>query len=277
MSGDLQKEIARARDLLAGARRVVVLTGAGISAESGVPTFRGGGGLWRSFRAEDLATPQAFARDPRLVWEWYAWRRSLVSRCVPNAGHAALARFALERPAAPGASGGAPSIRTVTVVTQNVDGLHERAAREAAGASDPAPALPLEIHGSLFRDRCSRCGRGSPAPATVDTSRVETLPRCASCGALLRPAVIWFGEALEAGVVARAFSAARAADACLVVGTSTLVHPAASLPIVTLEHGGSVVEVNPEVTPLSELASVSVRQNAGDALPVLLAGEGLRV
>lgn len=277
MSRDLQGEISRARDLLARAKSVVVLTGAGISAESGVPTFRGEGGLWKSFRADDLATPQAFARDPRLVWEWYAWRRSEVSRCLPNAGHLALASFALERAAATGASGGDASTASVTLVTQNVDGLHERAARDAAGTSDPAPALPLALHGSLFRDRCSRCGRATPALATVDTSSVDALPRCQRCGALMRPAVVWFGEALEAGVVARAFGAARTAEACLVVGTSSLVYPAASLPIATLEHGGSVVEVNPEATPLSDLAAVSVMQKAGDALPVLLSGKGLRV
>jgi NAD-dependent deacetylase len=277
MSEDLGEDISRARDLLARARHVVVLTGAGISAESGVPTFRGEEGLWKTYRAEDLATPEAFARDPLLVWEWYAWRRSLISQCLPNAGHAALAKFTLERVAEAGAAGSAGPIPPVVLVTQNVDGLHERAARDASGPSSPAPALPLELHGSIFRDRCSRCGRSTPAHEPIDASSVEALPRCGSCGALMRPAVVWFGEALEAAVLARAFTAARAADVCLVVGTSALVHPAASVPIATLRRGGIVLEVNPEATPLTELAAVSLRWSAGDALPSLLEREGLRV
>src|SRR5918998_5630022 len=141
-------DIARARSLIAHADRVLVLTGAGVSAESGVPTFRGAGGLWRDYRAEELATPGAFARDPRLVWEWYGWRRAKVAECRPNAAHVALARLALARP------GGA------RVVTQNVDELHADAARAVAAetGADPAPALPLELHGSIFRTRCTRCG-----------------------------------------------------------------------------------------------------------------------
>lgn len=256
--------VNEARALLAGARRVVALTGAGISAESGVPTFRGDGGLWKRHRPEDLATPEAFARDPRLVWEWYAGRRSAVAACRPNQGHIALARFALASEA--------------VLVTQNVDGLHERAARDAAGATDqdPSPALPLELHGSLFHDRCSGCGRVSAASATVDPSAVAALPRCGDCGGLLRPAVVWFGEALDAEVLGRAFAAARTADVCLVVGTSALVHPAASLPMATLEGGGTVVEVNPDETPLTRFAAVSIRQRAGDALPVLLGQDARR-
>jgi NAD-dependent deacetylase len=257
LSGDLSR-LCRARELLERPGPVVVLTGAGISAESGVPTFRGSGGLWRTYRAEDLATPEAFARDPRLVWEWYAWRRGLVAGCRPNPGHLALARFALDRP-------------EVLLVTQNVDGLHERAAREAAGGGDSAPALPLELHGSLFRDRCSRCGRSSPALESVDASSPRTLPRCSTCGGLLRPAVVWFGEALDATVLSRAFEAAREAHVCLVVGTSALVHPAASVPLATLDGGGVVVEVNPDDTPLSDLAAVVLRGRAGEVLPLLLA------
>lgn len=262
MSEDLSGR-TRARDLLDAAGSIVVLTGAGISAESGVPTFRGAGGLWRTHRAEELATPEAFARDPRMVWEWYAWRRELVAACHPNAGHLALARFALGRPG-------------VLLVTQNVDGLHERAAREAAAGSDPAPALPLELHGSLFHDRCSRCGRTSPAMDSVDASSVESLPRCSTCDGLLRPAVVWFGEALDGSVVSRAFQAARQADVCLVVGTSAVVHPAASVPLATLEAGGAVVEVNPDETTLSGLATVVLRENAGEGLPQLLSTQAPR-
>lgn len=259
LSGDLVG-LSRARKLLERPGPVVVLTGAGISAESGVPTFRGSGGLWNTHRAEDLATPQAFARDPRMVWEWYAWRRRLMAGCRPNPGHLALARFALDRPG-------------VLLVTQNVDGLHERAAREVAGGADPGPALPLELHGSLFRDRCSRCGRSSPALDSVDASSARTLPRCTTCGGLLRPAVVWYGEALDATVISRALEAARRAQVCVVVGTSALVYPAASVPLATLEGGGAVVEVNPDETPLSDLAAVVVRGRAGEVLPLLLPKE----
>jgi len=250
-----------ARGLLAEARRVLVLTGAGISAESGVPTFRGEGGLWRNHRPEQLATPEAFARDPVLVWGWYGWRRRLVAGCAPNPGHEALARLAL--------SGRA------TIVTQNVDGLHERAAATAAqtlGGVDPAPALPLTVHGTLFGDRCTRCGRRTDASgAAVDATSPETLPRCPPpCGGLLRPDVVWFGEGLDRDVLDRAFSLAAEADLCLVVGTSAVVQPAASIPLATLRGGGALVEVNPEPTPLSTWATVSVHGPAGVLLPRLL-------
>jgi len=253
------ESVEEARRLLGGAARVCVLTGAGVSADSGVPTFRGSGGLWREFRAEDLATPGAFRRDPRLVWEWYAWRRELVAKCRPNPAHRALARMALS-----------PSPPHTVVVTQNVDGLHEVAAREEARGGDPSPALPLELHGSLFRVRCTRCAFRAPHREPVDASSVESLPRCPECGALLRPAVVWFGEALDPEVLGRAFRAARGAHVCLVVGTSAIVHPAASLPLATLEGGGIVVEVNPEPTPLTPHARLALRAGAGEVLPLLL-------
>jgi NAD-dependent deacetylase len=249
-------DVARARERLREAHSIVILTGAGVSAESGVPTFRGSGGLWNQFRAEDLATPEAFARDPRLVWEWYAWRRELVVQCHPNAAHVAMAQCALRR-------------GDVTIVTQNVDGLHARAAREASGGSDPAAALPLEVHGSILRDRCSTCGERSD-PVPVDATSVATLPRCARCGALLRPDVVWFGEMLDEAILAAADAAAANADACLVVGTSALVHPAASLPLRTRASGGIIIEVNPEETPLSPAAEMSFRSRAAEMVPLLL-------
>lgn len=253
----MSDDIERARALIQNAATAVVLTGAGVSAESGVPTFRGVGGLWKQFRPEDLATPEAFARDPRLVWEWYAWRRTLVAECAPNAAHRALAEWALRQ-------------RTVTIVTQNVDGLHTRAARDAAAnTADPSPALPVEVHGSLLRDRCSACNaRSEPLP--VDATSVATLPRCARCGAMLRPDVVWFGEMLDDAVLAKADAAAVSADVCLVVGTSALVHPAASLPLRTRARGGAVIEVNPEATPLTRAATVSIRGSAADVVPSLV-------
>jgi NAD-dependent deacetylase len=249
--------LLEARRILANAKRILVLTGAGISADSGVPTFRGANGLWKSHRPEDLATYDAFARDPRLVWEWYAWRRSLVAACRPNAGHWALAGLALARP-------------STSIVTQNVDGLHEIAAREEADGDDPSSAMPLELHGALFRDRCSGCGERTAASEPVDASSLGTLPRCRDCGAMLRPDVVWFGESLDARTLERAFERAREADVCLVVGTSALVHPAASLPFATLESGGALVEINPEPTPLSVHARSSLRGRAAVVLPALL-------
>jgi NAD-dependent deacetylase len=246
-------ELAEARAALAAARSVLVLTGAGVSAESGVPTFRGPDGLWRSHRPEELATPKAFARDPRLVWEWYGWRRERVAACRPNAGHHALARWALGRAG-------------VAIVTQNVDGLHEAAAREAA--DDPAAALPLELHGSIFRVRCTRCAHRASDRGTVSAA---SLPSCPACGSLLRPDIVWFGEALDPVVIERAFALAEAADVCLVAGTSAVVHPAASLPAVTAGAGGRVIEVNPDPTPLSVLARPALRGGSAVVLPELLA------
>ncbi len=247
----------RARALLAEANQVVVLTGAGVSAESGVPTFRGPEGLWKSHRPEELATPTAFDRDPQLVWEWYGWRRERVRACRPNAGHRALARLALGRPG-------------VTLVTQNVDGLHALAAREEARATDPGPALPLELHGSLFRVRCTACHFAGDDRSTVDASSPASLPHCPECGALLRPAVIWFGEALDGEVLSRAFEAAGAAHVCIVAGTSAVVHPAASIPLATAGSGGAIIEVNPDATPLSITAAVTLSGPAGALLPQLV-------
>jgi NAD-dependent deacetylase len=254
--------LARARAAVQAAGRIVAVTGAGISAESGIPTFRGAGGLWRSFRPEDLATPEAFQRDPRTVWEWYAWRRGLIAACVPNPGHDALARLALRQ-------------GHTTIVTQNVDGLHTRAAEIQAGGGDPTPAIPVEVHGAIDRDLCSGCGVRSPGSHSIEVSSVETLPRCVVCDALLRPDVIWFGEALETRVLSQAFSMAGQADVCLVAGTSALVHPAASIPLATLEHGGMVVEVNMEDTPLTRHAAISLRGSAGALLPALLDADDL--
>lgn len=255
-------DLDHARELLRSAERIVILTGAGVSAESGVPTFRGAGGLWNSFRAEELATPEAFARDPRLVWEWYAWRRELVEACAPNPAHDAMARAALSR-------GG-----TLGIVTQNVDGLHHRAARTAAAVMgvDPDVAFPLEVHGAIHRDRCSSCSLRDPAPGPVDTTSVDTLPACSACGAAMRPDVVWFGEALDARVIGAAFDAAEEASVCLVVGTSALVHPAASIPSATLSAGGQIIEVNLESTPLTPHSAVSLREPAGEVLPEMFEG-----
>jgi NAD-dependent deacetylase len=220
---------------------VTVLTGAGISAESGVPTFRGQAGLWRSFRPEDLATPQAFRRDPRLVWEWYDWRRGLIGSCKPNAAHRTLAEMETRLP-------------DFTLITQNVDGLHQLAGSRHV----------LELHGNIWRTRCMDCDHVSedrrvPLP--------EIPPHCPKCGALLRPDVVWFGESLPADVLEAAWAAAARCRLMLVIGTSAVVHPAASLPLVALRNGAHLVEVNPAETPLSAHAHEILRGPAAEVLP----------
>jgi len=226
---------------------VVVLSGAGISAESGVPTFRGAGGLWESYRPEDLATPAAFARDPALVWRWYDWRRGIVAGCRPNAAHRVLVE--MERSLVSSCGEG-----SFTLVTQNVDGLHE-----AAGSRNV-----LRLHGSIWHTRCESCGarredRTVPLP--------DGGPLCSDCGQRVRPNIVWFGETLDATILNRAFTAARAAKTVIVVGTSGLVTPAAWIPLAGREAGARVVVVNAEPTPLSEFADEFVEGPAAEALP----------
>jgi len=246
--------VGSARALLERAARVVVLTGAGVSAESGVPTFRGADGLWNRFRPEDLATPEAFARDPRLVWEWYGWRREAMARCEPNPAHRALAAWMARTPG-------------TVLVTQNVDDLHERAAR-AAGAPEGPPRL-LKVHGAIFRVRCTRCGVETAHDGPVDAASEATLPRCA-CGGLLRPAVVWFGEILPPAIIQAAFQAARDAEACLVVGTAGAVYPAAGIVHEAQHHDAPVIVVDPGETEYDAIADVRLVAPAGTVLPLLL-------
>jgi len=236
-------DIAQAREWIEDAKSIAVLTGAGISAESGIPTFRGPGGLWKQYRPEDLATPQAFSRDPKLVWEWYDWRRQRVAAATPNSGHRALA--CLESSAA-----------EFTLITQNVDGLHR-----AAGSRNI-----IELHGNLWRLYCLACER------EIENREVplrEIPPRCA-CGGLLRPAVVWFGESLPAQAIEQAFHAARSCAVFLVCGTSAVVYPAAALPDRALAAGARVIEVNLEPTPFSQFAHVSLRGKCGELLPQII-------
>ena len=241
-------EVERARELLEHATSVAVLTGAGISAESGIPTFRDAlTGLWERFRPEDLATPEAFRANPKLVWEWYAWRRAKVGEARPNPGHLALAR--LEEACA------ARSAR-FALVTQNVDGLHQ-----AAGSRNV-----IELHGNIRRVKCF--DRHHAIDAWDDAGEVP--PRCPKCGSPLRPDVVWFGEMLPEAALESAFAAARGCEVFLSVGTSTVVEPAASLPFLARRSGAAVVEVNPQPTPLTREATVSLRGPAGEVLPRLL-------
>jgi NAD-dependent deacetylase len=233
-------------ECLRGARSLAVLTGAGVSAESGVPTFRDAQfGLWAKFDPLELATPDAFRRNPRLVWDWYAWRRTLIASAKPNAGHHALAEW--ERRCA-----------QFVLITQNVDGLHQ-----AAGS-----VRTVELHGNLQRVKCSREGT---LVAHWDDANPEEPPRCGQCGAFLRPDVVWFQEELPRVALARAELAARSCDAMLVVGTSAEVHPAAALPLHAHARGAPVIEVNPGPTAITDLADFVLRGPSGVVLPALLA------
>ncbi len=229
---------------LRSAQRVVALTGAGISAESGVPTFRDAQtGLWAKYRAEELATPEAFLANPRLVWEWYVWRRQLTELAQPNPGHAALVQFQ-ER------------FADFTLVTQNVDGLHAR-----AGSRDV-----IELHGSIATTLCF----DERIPVTDFTDDGQNCPRCPGCGAWLRPGVVWFGESLPRAALQRAERAAASCDVLFSIGTSSLVQPAAGLPLLAKQRGALLIEVNPSPTPLTPHADQVLSGPAGQVLPQLL-------
>jgi NAD-dependent deacetylase len=233
-----------ARQWLREASSVAVLTGAGVSAESGVPTFRSGNGLWKQYRPEELATPAAFAHNPKLVWEWYDWRRSLIAEAKPNPGHYALAEAESRA-------------RKFTLITQNVDGLHE-----LAGSRNV-----LRLHGSIWILRCLTCqrereDRRTPLP--------QIPPRC-ECGGLLRPGVVWFGEPLPENIWQQAEAAARQADLFLLIGTSAVVYPAAGLAPIAKSSGARVVEINIAETGLSDGIDEFLQGPSGELLPQLIA------
>ena len=243
---------------LRAARRVMALTGAGVSAASGIPTFRAPGkGLWSQYAPSVFATPKGWARDPQLVWGWYTHRRRLALRAQPNAAHIALAMLEARYP-------------TFTLVTQNVDGLHQRAGSQQV----------IELHGSLFRFRCSRDDTpvdwrdpddDNPAAlAALERGETPPVPHCPDCDALIRPDVVWFEEALPRGAYAKAERAAGDCEVCFIIGTSALVWPAAGLPSLADREGATLIEINPEVTDLTRAADLSIRMPADVALPQLV-------
>jgi NAD-dependent deacetylase len=236
-------DIGIVRNKVAGAKSLVVLTGAGISADSGVPTFRGADGLWRNFRAEDLATPEAFEHDPRLVWEWYNWRRELIATKQPNPAHDAVVE--IERRCA-----------RFWLITQNVDGLHR-----AAGSTQLS-----EIHGNIWKVRCTTCG-------VIEDNHdvpIPILPSCRHCHGLLRPHIVWFGESLSPVDLSRCAAALRSCDVLLVIGTSGVVYPAAGFASVAKEAGAFVAEINPDPSPHSSTVDVSLKGRAKEIVPLLL-------
>ncbi|HET8706480.1 MAG TPA: NAD-dependent deacylase [Pseudomonadales bacterium] len=239
-----KEDIAILSALLRNARHVVMFTGAGISAESGIPTFRDAmTGLWAQYNPEELATPEAFEKNPKLVWDWYQWRRALIKQANPNAGH--LAVVAMSR-----------QIPRFDLITQNVDGLHQRAGSENV----------IELHGNIHRNHCSdpNCG----GIRSEDES--ETPPRCERCGSFLRPSVVWFGESLPTKALNQAQLAAQECDVFFSVGTSSLVYPAADLPFLAARANATVVQINPAPTSLDQVAEFNLHGKAGEILPALV-------
>jgi NAD-dependent deacetylase len=226
--------------MLGKANRVAVLTGAGISAESGVPTFRGKDGIWKNFSAEELATVDAFMNNPKRVWEWYLWRRQLMSGVSPNPGHKALVE--MEK-----------LFDDFTLITQNVDGLHRQAGSNSI----------LELHGNILLNKCLECSRPFEGEINLEGGG---LPKC-ECGGKIRPDVVWFGEMLPSDIINDAFMASERAELFFSVGTSALVHPAASLPVTARQSGAYLVEINLDPTPLSGFADLSIQGKAGEILP----------
>ncbi len=245
-SAYLEAVITEVLQAIRHCRRCVVLTGAGISAESGVPTFRGDDGLWNKFRPEELATVDAFMANSKLVWEWYNWRRDVMDTVQPNAGHYALRDFA-------------EYFENFTLITQNVDGLHTRAGSENV----------LELHGNINRNKCLDCNREY---IESDEIKPDKIPSCTYCGGKIRPDVVWFGEMLDPQVIQKAISESEKADLFFSIGTSALVHPAASLPSGAKRTGAILIEVNPEITPLSHLADFRLQSTAGGVLPQIVRG-----
>ncbi|MFH1841982.1 MAG: NAD-dependent deacylase [bacterium] len=244
MEAAIRDALGKIRDGLEPTTRIATLTGAGISAASGIPTFRGEeDSLWENYRPEELATPQAFHRDPELVWRWYDWRRGLIAAAEPNAAHAAL--VSLE-----------DHVAEVIVITQNVDGLHDRAGSEQV----------LEFHGSIWRLRCLGCGREDEDLRVP----VPIPPHCESCGGLLRPGVVWFGEGIDEGVMRASATAADRCDLFLVIGTSGAVYPAAGLVQVAQNSGAHVLEFNIERSGISADVDLFVPGSADETLPLLL-------
>jgi len=237
------EELLKAAELIRrNAGDVVALTGAGISADSGIPTFRGSGGLWSKYKPEELATPRAFQESPERVWEWYAWRISIVKSASPNPAHIALAKME-------------ELGYLKCIVTQNVDDLHERACTKCL----------VKLHGDIMTARCTSCGfeiKWKDVPKGV--------PKCPVCCSSMRPAVVWFGESLDPEVIIKAGELFKEARVALVVGTSAVVQPAASLPLITKKAGGYIIEINPSETPLSPEADVVIRERASVALPKIL-------
>ncbi|MEN3033959.1 MAG: NAD-dependent deacylase [Aquificaceae bacterium] len=224
-------------------RKIAVLTGAGISQESGIPTFRGNDGLWEKYDLYDLATPEGFSKNPRLVWEWYIHRRNLIKSAKPNEAHKTLVK--LENKLGDG----------FILITQNVDNLHR-----IAGSKNL-----IELHGNIFKVKCTNC-----KAEYFEFGDLKPMPECKECGGLLRPGVVWFGESLPIDALNRAISYSESCDIFVCIGTSAVVYPAAELPVLAKQRGATVIEINPERTPVSDIADIKIQDKASSGVKKLL-------
>ena len=222
---------------------IYALTGAGISAESGIPTFRGKQGLWKKYNPQQLATLEAFLKNPKKVWEWYNLRRKIVLKAKPNLGHLTLAKFE-------------KLFKNFWIITQNIDGLHQKAGAKKV----------IELHGNIHRAKCLNCG----AIFKLDENKFEDVFYCPKCNSILRPDVVWFGENLPEDAIEKSFQISQNASISIVVGTSGTVYPAAYLPLITKRNGGKIIVINDEENPLSEIADIFIKGKAGEILPKIL-------
>jgi len=234
--------IIEAAKILAEANSLMILTGAGVSAESGFPTFRGENGLWKNHEVTKMATPEGFTRDPKLVWEWYCWRRKLVLDGEPNPGHYAFVEME-------------NLFEQFMLATQNIDNLHQTAGSEKV----------IEVHGNIFIEKCTACEFKRKSDEIY-----EDIPKCPECGNMLRPDVVWFGEALPVDALEVCWSFSQNADCIIVAGTSGVVYPAAELPYIVSRNSGKVIEVNLEPSPISNIADVALFGKSGKILPTLI-------
>ena len=237
--------ITKAVEILRESSLVVALTGAGVSAESGIPTFRGEGGLWRNFSPQELATPHAFSKNPKLVWEWYNWRRSIIKRAKPNPAHTTIAE--LEK-----------MFGSFTLITQNIDGLHRKAGSKNI----------IEFHGNIWKERCTSCSFTRENERIYDES--ELPPRCEKCEGIMRPSVVWFGEPIPEEVIRKSEKAVLECDTFISIGTSSVVYPAAGFIEYAVSHNKRTIEINLERTPMSDIVDVSIQGKAGEILPKIL-------
>jgi len=237
----MEEKILEAKKIIDNASNVTVLSGAGISAESGIPTFRGEDGLWKNFRPEDLATPEAFSKDPKLVWEWYEWRRKLIKDSKPNPGHYALADLEQQ-------------VADYTLITQNIDGLHQMAGSRNI----------VEMHGNLWQIRCTNCGN---IEQNFEVPFKELPPLCKDCNSLGRPNIVWFGEMIPMPIIDKSLTSIENCQVMLIIGTSGVVEPAASMGLVAKQTGKTVIEINLETTPNSNFYDLSINGKSGEILP----------
>lgn len=248
----MEKEIAKAYELISGSNEIVVLTGAGISAESGIPTYRGEEGLWRNYDPHELATPEAFFKNPKLVWEWYDSRRAIMKNAKPNPGHFAITALEKEK-------------KDFTLITQNVDGLHF-----AAGTRNV-----IELHGSLWEIKCTET-ECEKLEKNYQVPIPELPPKCDACDAVMRPNTVLFGEIIPMERIDRCLFAIEQCDLLLIVGTSGVVEPAASMGLIAKKSEKPVVEINIDITPGTGLYDASVRGKSGEVLPLLVESETSR-